>query len=493
MHFLNPIWFLAVAAVLIPVVIHLWNITPGKTLKVGSIALMGEASRQSSRSFRLLDILLLMLRCLILVSLAGLLAMPLLSHLANNSKIKGWVMIPGNNFKETYARFKKPVDSLTAAGYEFHYFNAGFAKANLLEVLKDTTKVTDSTAANYWDMLARLNGKAPARLPVYLFTDNAAKHFGGNKPTIIANLKWQTYSPADSTSEWLEKAWFTKDNNIRVVKGDSHQYGTTFSTYTVQPGQSNALFNAAITNGGVTVSLKSKPQQTVIADTSVFRIAVVADNGEPDANYLNAALKAIAPLIPHNVKLVNYTNALQVKQKQTWLFWLAKKPVDVPAAQLADNLFVYQTGKEQVVNSWLGNVQVPVYKLIISEKKDEQIVWHDGFGKPVLTSEQSKGFKLYRFYSRFSPAWSDLVWNDNFPRMLLALVSDEQLSAQSAANDKRVMAYKQMMPVMSNNGKQTLAGMADDIDLSHYVWLVLILAFFAERWLSHQKTKTANG
>src|SRR5476651_143293 len=469
MQFLNPIWFTAIAAVLIPLAIHLWNIRSGKVLKVGSISLMGEASQQSSRSFRLQDILLLILRCLILIVLAGLLAQPFLNRHADNSKIKGWVMMPKQSFKETYAKFKKPVDSLTNAGYEFHYFDEGFTKANLLDIVKDTTKINDTITVNYWNTLSRLNTKKPANLPVYLYTDNLMNHFGGSKPTVAANLRWQTYTPADSVSEWVEKAWFTADNNIKVVKGSSNPRGTSYAWYTLQPGQGSALFSSTINNNGAGISLKSKPQQSTIADTAVFRIAVVADNSQVDAAYLNAALKAIAPFIPHKVQLAYYNNAMQVKQKHNWLFWLANKPVDKAAADMASNLFIYQTGKEQNTASWLsaGNgfevanygAHMPIYKLIPSSKNDAGLVWRDGYGHTILSAEKDKNFTLYRFYSRFNPSWSDLVWNDNFPRMLLALMADNQPSTQSLKFDKRILSAQQLMPVVTSPGQQTLAGM----------------------------------
>jgi hypothetical protein len=503
MHFLNPIWFTAIAAVIIPLAIHLWNIRSGKILKVGSISLMGEASQQSSRSLRLQDILLLILRCLILIVLAGSLAQPFLSRHADNSKIKGWVMIPRQSFKETYAKFKKPVDSLTNAGYEFHYFDAAFTKVNLLDIAKDTTKTNDTTTVNYWNTLSRLNTKKPANLPVYLFTDNLMSHFGGSKPNIVASLHWQTYTPADSASEWVEKAWFTADNNIKIVKGNSNPRGTSYTWYTLQPGQNSDLFASTINNNGASISLKSKPQQSAIADTAVVRIAVVADNSQVDAAYLNGALKAIAPFIPHKVQLAYYNNAMQVKQKYNWLFWLANKPVDKAASDMASNLFIYQTGKEQTASSWLsaGNgfevanygAQVPSYKLIPSPENGARLVWRDGYGHAILSAEKDKNFTLYRFYSRFNPVWSDLVWNDNFPRMLLALMANDQPSAQGLKFDKRVLSAQQIMPAIRSEGRQTLAGISDNTDLSHYVWLVLIVLFVSERFLSHKKPTITNG
>ena len=65
LQLLNPIWLFAIGGIVIPLIIHLWNIKKGKTLKVGSISLLGESSRQSAKSLKLIDLLLLFLRCLL--------------------------------------------------------------------------------------------------------------------------------------------------------------------------------------------------------------------------------------------------------------------------------------------------------------------------------------------------------------------------------------------------------------------------------------------
>jgi hypothetical protein len=147
MHFLSPIWFFALAALSIPIVIHLWNIKPGKTLKVGSIMLISEASKTNRRSFKLVDILLFILRCLLLALLAFFLAAPVWQHFKTTKKVKGWMLLPKENVKESYQKFKPAVDSLTRAGYEFHYFESGFAKGDLTKILADTNR-KDTTSTN---------------------------------------------------------------------------------------------------------------------------------------------------------------------------------------------------------------------------------------------------------------------------------------------------------------------------------------------------------
>ncbi|MGZ3929211.1 MAG: BatA domain-containing protein, partial [Mucilaginibacter sp.] len=118
MILLNSIWLYALAALCVPVAIHLWNIRQGKTLKVGSIALINTSSQKSSRSFKLHDLLLLVLRCLLVALLAFVLAMPLWQRHISSSGKKGWVMLPKENLTEAYQKFKPEIDSLTKKGYE---------------------------------------------------------------------------------------------------------------------------------------------------------------------------------------------------------------------------------------------------------------------------------------------------------------------------------------------------------------------------------------
>lgn len=164
---LNPTWLFAIAALSIPVVIHLWNIRPGKTLKVGSIALVEASSRKNSRSFNLLEILLLIIRCLFLLLLAVLLAQPYWSQLIKPAKSKGWVLIPKQHVHQVYQQYKLKVDSLTKAGYELHYFNTGFA---LIDTLKFKTMAdSGKSVVKNWTLLKELGQQIPANYPlIYL-------------------------------------------------------------------------------------------------------------------------------------------------------------------------------------------------------------------------------------------------------------------------------------------------------------------------------------
>lgn len=79
MQFVEPFLLWGALAVAIPVAIHFWHQKQGKPLPWAATQWLTEKQQQQSRGFRLDNILLLILRCLLLVLLAVLLAQPMLS------------------------------------------------------------------------------------------------------------------------------------------------------------------------------------------------------------------------------------------------------------------------------------------------------------------------------------------------------------------------------------------------------------------------------
>ncbi|QJD95100.1 hypothetical protein HH214_04010 [Mucilaginibacter robiniae] len=504
-QFLNPIWLLAGTAVIIPVVIHLWNIRPGKVLKVGSISLIDAASRKSSRSFKLLDIPLFILRCLLLITLALLLALPVWQKHLTLTKAKGWILFPKETFTATYRQFKPRIDSLTKAGYEFHYFDRNFSKSNLQQILlhpqDSIRKDTAAYTPDYWNMLRQLDTKVASSLPLYVFTPNRASYFTGNKPQVALNLHWQTYTPADSASTWVQQAYFTGNKNIRVVQGNGTTTGITYRYANIQQGnQANSAYSVNVNNGQPTVSLKDQANTAAAIDTTTLRIAVYTDNYTTDAAYLQAALKAVSQFTQQKSMVKLYSNAQAIPAGQTWLFWLSEKPISSRLLQQSKNVLTYEKGKIMTVRSWMDNSnefstasqqvqKVALFKMVSSNRRESPI-WRDGYGHAVLGLKLQGTHQAYHFYSRFNPAWNDLVWSSEFPNWLLQLLTGNTVPVNKRF-DKRVLTHEQLMPLISTETHETVTKITGYQDLTHYCWLVLILLFLAERWLANRTPKTA--
>ncbi len=501
MQFLNPIWLFAIAAISIPVVIHLWNIKAGKTLKVGSIALITAAAQKSSRSFKLNDLLLFLVRCLFLLILAFLLAMPVWQRYLSNNKAKGWLLIPKENLKESYTQFKPAIDSLTKAGYEFHYFDKDFAKVDLNKVLLDSALKDQPKEVNYWNLVTGLNEKLSADIPAYVFTSNQARYFTGNKPSVSLNLHWQTFTPADSTSTWIESAWFTNNNSIKVIEGNSKPSGAYFTNYIIQSeGDPKSRFTVDVNHGKPVISLKGAPQKVTTIDTSSLKIAIYADQYKAEASYLKAALTAVGDFTQRKTIIRQYTDAGQIPTGQSWLFWLSDKPVGANDLKKSDHLLNYEQGKQINASSSIKIngafsltdqvTEIAIYKLIKEESlPNAHSVWTDGYGNPILSKQRDHQSTQYHFYSHFNPAWNDLVWSDNFPKLLLNLIIYNTDNELVNGIDLIKIDEQQLMPNITSSAKNIGTDkITDQVDLSHYFWLLLAGIFFVERWLAQKQT-----
>ncbi|MDN3584820.1 BatA domain-containing protein [Mucilaginibacter flavus] len=494
MQFLNSIWLFAITAISIPVIIHLWNIKPGKTLKVGSIALITEAAQKSSRSFKLNDVLLFLVRCILLIVVALLLAVPIYRKYQSLSTVKGWVIIPKESLKETYNKFKPVIDSLSKSGYEFHFFEGKFSKFDLNKALNDTAKDRRAEVKNYWNLLSILNKQLPETMPVYLFTPNQSRYFSGSKPSVSLNLHWQTYTPADSVTQWIKSAWFTNSNAIKVVEGNSKPSGTYFTNYIIKSeGDPKSPFTVDVNQGKLAINLKNTKQKSTLIDTTALKIAIYTDVYKADAGYLKAALLAVGNFALRKISIQQYADPSQIKAGNSWIFWLSDKPIDAATVKKTGQIFSYEPGKIANKSSWIktggaytiSRQEQPaaLYKLISTDlNKVPNPIWVDGFGNPVLIQEAHS----YHFYSHFNPTWNDLVWSDNFPKLLLNLILYSTDSKEDILKNRTVIDHQQLMPNIISSSHRADYKLVEETDLSRYCWLLSAIIFFVERWLAHK-------
>jgi hypothetical protein len=132
---LYPLGLLAAIGVLVPILVHLWNIKSGKTLKIGSVALLGLPSNQRSRSLKITNWPLLLLRCLLIFLIAFLLAAPAYRTKQSTSAKPGWILVEKANLPKLWNSNKKQLDSLILKGYELHDFDVNFARIDLKDTL----------------------------------------------------------------------------------------------------------------------------------------------------------------------------------------------------------------------------------------------------------------------------------------------------------------------------------------------------------------------
>jgi len=385
--------------------------------------------------------LLLLLRCLLLACIAFALAKPSWKSPANKSSL-GWVLMSRNGLAVTCQQFKPLVDSLLQAGMEFHYFEDGFAKADLYKAISSPADTVVQQPSSYRSLIASLNEQVDAKLPVYVFTDNYLKHFGGNRRAVSLNLHWYSFTPD-------------------------------------------------------TVAAK------LAVDTMPLRITVYANTWPNDARYVKAALQAIQQFSKRSIQITATAALAAIPSRQDWLFWLSEE--SLPAGTEAGNVLVYAKGKRTPVASYISPATkasfdaIALYAAVVEKDTDgnaASVYWKDGFGHPLLTVEQKGNSNYYLLYTHIDPAWNELPWSNAFPQILYELLyAKDARDNFDSASDKTMIDSSQLVPLVLNEKETGIKPLLiATTNLSGSFWLLAFLLFFSERWLSFYHRKlVSNG
>jgi hypothetical protein len=454
MNFLYPIGLLALAGLIIPVLLHLWNVKQGKTLKIGSIAFLGEISTSSSKSFKITDWLLFLLRCLLVTLIALLLAEPYFKKTIIHNKNTGWILIDKNQFNPVYKSNQKTIDSLLNLGFELRDFNVGFKQFSLKDSL---TKVENAKQVNYNSLINQLNKQMPAGYAAYVFANHQLQNFDGNLPKPNFKLVWKEVKQIDTIKTW-----------------SANFFGKSYE----------AKSSPSLTNY-TTSQAQNLPTISVL----------IHHPAGADARYINAAITAISDFSKRKIEIKNWDKSAS---KADVGFWLSDEKISLSNLdQLKDSasLFTYQTGKILNVNTIL-NLNEPSSQTIELKQRiafDElkgKTIWRDGFGVPVLLKTKEKELHHFNFYSRFNLKWTDLVWNEQFVKALLPIVLNENKTTdfgfEDSNNDQRVLAQQQVVATKIN--KTGITKSTINQHLAHIFWLLAFAILVIERILTFRKS-----
>jgi len=437
LQFLYPIGLLAAVGIIVPVVIHLWNIKSGKTLKIGSISLLGISTSQRSSHFKIADWPLLLLRCLLIVLLSLLLAIPLYRKVVPATEEHGWILLEKTELGTVWEKYKPEIDSLLKKGYEIRDLNAGFPKLEL----KDTSTVFSKSATAplpYFSFIRQLNAERQPGAKVYLYTANQLSRFAGSQPTTSIDLKWRLF--------------------------DVNQKDTIIPPVT---------------------------------DTSKLLVLINGGGLQTDAAYLKAAVYAIADYTRRKITIKDIRSSTQIVKDAQLVFWLSDRPLT--AAQLKQlpagiTFFSYAGLKTEQTRSVLhyepgsATQEISLYQRKQFNGLPEHAVWTDGSGTPLLTLD-STAIRHYQFYSRFNQSWTDLVWNNGMVAALMPIVvplTQQDQSGFKLADTTRVK-HTMQLPLSGAAKTKTAAITYTNSSLSSLIWWLAIFVFFIERFITYKK------
>jgi Aerotolerance regulator N-terminal len=416
------------AGVTVPVIVHLWNDRRGKVVRIGSIALLETSARRLARSWRISEWWLLVLRCLMVMAAALLLAGP---YFVRRAVGKGWVLVDGGGGGGS-GPYRGRIDSLVKAGFELH-------------VMEDS--------GNYWDGFRVADKEAAPGRVFYIFTTGLAERFSGERPATEREVHWEVYAPEDSMVQWTQARWKNRSDSVAVLVGISQGTGTKWQ----RKSDDATKTGWRQWSDGKGAALPG--------DTAVLSYKIVADGPyKADGKYIAAAMKTLQQEVWRPIE----------EGEGGWLFWLSDRPA---LASGYRHVWSYARGKEIAVETRMEGVR------LMKEIGGAPVggAWRDGYGRGVLMKEGEN----YRFFSRLEPDWGDLVWSGRFPVMLEELMVKRE---EAGAKERRMMDPGQVGPVMVRGAEigTEEKGALERVDLGPVVWGILVILFILERIIAYR-------
>jgi hypothetical protein len=253
---------------------------------------------------------------------------------------------------------------------------------------------------------------------------------------------------------------------------------------------------------------KTIDSSLIAVDTSIVHIALFTDKHAADMAYLKAALETVQSYSQRKISIKLYRNPGELPARLNWLFWLSEMPLKESIRNKSENILSYQPGNTlQLNNSWIIASDQGSYDLkntVLSKRKSisnfntqQDALWNDETGNPVLTQTVDSGFTEFKFYSRFDPEWNDLVWDARFPETILNLIFPvPEKTDNLESNDRQILSLTQIKPARTDDhqGMTTAKAGLKEKKLDEYFWIILMMVFALERWVSSkQKSMNANG
>ncbi|WP_181306724.1 BatA domain-containing protein [Rufibacter sp. XAAS-G3-1] len=510
-QFLNPAWWWAAASVAVPIAIHLWNKRPPRTVLVGSIRwLQPSESRKLSR-LRLTQPWLLLLRCLLLVLLAVVLASPFWKHQVPAVPGKHAYLHPELLHSRYLPDIAATVDSLALKGWQVHRLQPGFPKLPLnvetsIQNFQADRLPADTT--NAWAMLRVLNRSLPANAQAWLFTTNLLRHHRGELPTMRPGITWVPVS-VPQTNTWLQEAYYTTSGQLLLRFGQSDGQNVTFSERRVPKpvaGQTISVPDAPAVRftshaAADSLTLLDGARNSLPLDKQPLRVLVrFSKLRQADVRYLRAALQTALDYKGIAYKLISSAETQPLPASApSWVFWLTDELLAPFLARFPEKrlktLQDAPTGDRiQKTESWLQipgiSQPVPLHQRTSApEKVTADILWQDGVGNPMLTQEQDSLQTHYRFYSRFHPTWNDLSNNGHFPELLLRLLFPEETFWRTRFDTRTLLQEMEQPRAFTGSISENSPKTEEMLDLKP--WLVALLAFLLglERWLAGRRAR----
>ncbi|MEQ8926299.1 MAG: BatA domain-containing protein [Fulvivirga sp.] len=311
MEFVNASYLYGLFGLVIPIAIHLWSKKEGKVIQVGSLKYIPEFETKQSKSVKLNELPLLIVRCLVLSLFCLLMAELLTVKKASNTN--AIVLIEPSLLQDT--RVKNALDTLQM---EKRLLSKG------LSFIEDQNESFETVPI--WDVFDEVS-KLPADT-VYILTTVTENDLRGKRPATNKVVHWLPIESLEN-EEYTHRSFSNGYDLVATSNAISTKYQW---------------------------SQRASEVSNQVENWDTLKIDIVYDlEFEKELKYFQSALATISeiakrPIIINDITLNKYQNS-----SSDWLIWLSKEP---PSAQQAGNILSY---REDILKPILSNTNGHFY------------------------------------------------------------------------------------------------------------------------------------
>ena len=497
LQFLLPTGLVALAALAIPAVLHLWR-PPAKTVRIGTLKFFTGPAVRRLNKLRWRERLLLAVRLLLLTLLALFLAQPIWTRLPSSRSQKWALFEPGF---ELHGDAQKRWRELRSTGYEARALASGFAPASPNESKRNTEQTLD-----VWSLLREVDARLPAGSAVAVFSADRLASLRGARPRLQnCDVEWiHTAVTRERERAWIES--LRTGEELRVVVGRSTGETTDYQKLTIPAASGKTALSPPL--NGWSLEVRASEERSLAArlvandaDPSAdgwitaappreVRVALLHDvERAEDARHVSAALHAVAETSVEAITIgTNVATA-------DWIFWLNDQPPPAEVlrevAQRGANLLsdANATAAARATFTTFGDAQVELLRRTPPPADSGAAFWSDGFGVPMLSVASEGAGRHWRFFSRFHPDWNALPRSSALPAALRTILAGGTADKPPRHDLRRVDARQAAPGERLQSSSIRFTAQPETADLRDLLWIFCIILFAAERVLSHRAVR----
>jgi len=425
----NPIALLGLLSLIIPILIHLFNPSRGKTILIGNIQLIAKAKNLRVTEVKIKQWLLLVTRLLILLILT-LIVIDLVQIKDKSPANSRHAFVTPNWLEQATTKEKRDLVSQSDTD-KYYLMHPDFP------LIDDLTsyQIPSHTEFKIDTLLSKLLSTelVAERNLIYATTD--LSQFSKNRNSVLLN------GLSTANFEWILKPLKNDTQARRLI--------SVFYADNRQP------------------------------DLDYLRLAMVTM--EKFSSGINVSYNPLG-------SLNNVDEFLNDKiERPDWIFWLSDSAIPERISEaVAQGSFLFKDSDNLVSNGRL--ISVPVEEFNINFKHslpnrtdlEAFIVWSNMKGDSALSYQIKGKGKYFQFYSRFSSDWNNLASNIQLPVILSKLIS------QHNQKDRQIVSDSELPKTSISTLENTFFSMSLESYRS-LLLLLLTLLWLVERYLSESR------